>query len=40
MTLLEDRQGLVRHIDEANAAGTRLQLSCRVVGVDLRILQR
>ena len=37
---LEDRQTLVRHIDEAHAAGARLRPACEVAGMTLRTLQR
>lgn len=40
MIALEDRQQLVRHIDEAHAAGARLRPACEVAGITLRTLQR
>ena len=40
MTALEDRRIIVRHIDEAHAAGARLAPACQVVGITARTLQR
>ena len=37
---LEDRQKIVRHIDTAHAAGTRLRPACKVAGITVRTLQR
>ena len=40
MTALEDRRIIVRHIDEAHAAGARLVPACKVAGITARTLQR
>lgn len=40
MIALEDRQRLVRDIEQARAAGARLAPACDVVGIDPRTLQR
>ena len=40
MTVLEDRQSLARSIEEAHQAGARLHEACKLVGLDLRTLQR
>ena len=40
MIVLEDRQALAQHIDQAHAAGARLHLACQTAGIDLRTLQR
>lgn len=40
MIRLEDRQTMALHIDEAHAAGARLEPACELVGIDLRTLQR
>lgn len=40
MIRLEDRQVMARHIEEAHAAGARLEPACELVGIDLRTLQR
>jgi transposase InsO family protein len=40
MIVLEDRQALAQHIDQAHAAGARLDLACQTAGIDLRTLQR
>ena len=40
MTALEDRRIIVRHIDEAHAAGARLAPARQVVGITARTLQR
>lgn len=40
MTCLEERQQVVQWVDEAVAAGARLQPACAVLGLSLRTLQR
>ena len=40
MTSLEDRRIIVRHIDEAHAAGARFVSACKVAGITARTLQR
>ena len=40
MICLEDRQALAQGIDEAHAAGARLEQACEIVGIDVRTLQR
>lgn len=40
MTVLEDRQSLVRDICEAHRSGARLRLACETAGIDIRTLQR
>ena len=40
MTRLEDRQSLVRDIEQACGAGARLAPACAVVGIDARTAQR
>lgn len=40
MIRLEDRQALARNIEEAQAAGARLERACEVAGIDPRTLQR
>jgi putative transposase len=40
MTRLEDRQTLVRDIDQAQADGARLEAACVLAGIDARTLQR
>ena len=40
MTRLEDRQILVRDIEQACANGSRLALACALAGIDTRTLQR
>ena len=40
MIALEDRQQLVREIEEAHRAGARLRSACEVAGITLRTLQR
>jgi Transposase and inactivated derivatives len=40
MIVLEDRQALAQHIDQAHSAGARLDLACQTAGIDLRTLQR
>ena len=40
MTRLEDRQILVRDIEQACADGARLALACALAGIDTRTLQR
>ena len=40
MIVLEDRRSLVAAIEQAHVAGARLAPACRVVGIDVRTLQR
>ena len=40
MISLEDRQSLSREIEIAHQAGARLRRACKVVGIDVRTLQR
>jgi putative transposase len=40
MIRLEDRQVIARHIEQAHAAGARLNCSCELAGIDVRTLQR
>ena len=40
MTRLEDRQILVRDIEQARAEGARLAPSCALAGIDARTLRR
>jgi hypothetical protein len=40
MTRLEDRQILVRDIEQACADGARLALACALAGIDARTLRR
>jgi hypothetical protein len=40
MTRLEDRQILVRDIEQARADGARLAPSCALAGIDARTLRR
>jgi len=40
MTVLEDRQGLVRDILQSHRSGARLRLACETAGIDVRTLQR
>ncbi len=40
MIVLEDRQSLVRDINEAHRSGARLRLACETAGIDIRTLQR
>ena len=40
MTRLEDRQTLVRDIEQAQAGGARLEAACALAGIDARTLQR
>jgi putative transposase len=40
MIRLEDRQTMVSHIEQAQAAGARLKPACELAGIDLRTLQR
>jgi len=40
MTRLEDRQILVRDIEQACADGARLALACALAGIDTRTLRR
>jgi transposase InsO family protein len=40
MIRLEDRQHIAQHIEQAHAAGARLEPACALVGIDVRTLQR
>jgi putative transposase len=40
MIRLEDRQQLARDIEQAQAAGARLEPACELAGIDVRTLQR
>ena len=40
MIRLEDRHVMVRHIEQAHAAGARLKPACELAGIDVRTLQR
>ena len=40
MTRLEDRQNLVRDIEQACGAGARMAPACAVAGIDARTAQR
>lgn len=40
MTALEDRQQIVCWIEDAHAAGARLEPACELLGLDIRTLQR
>lgn len=40
MIALDDRRNLVSEVERAHAAGARLAPACRIVGIDVRTLQR
>ncbi len=40
MSVLEDRQRLIREVEQARAEGARLAPACAVVGIDPRTFQR